>query len=77
MYTAEILVNTKANLEKIFQSEEKNINERAQYTLTKNKDVHVFRIEAKDATALRIVVGSITKVLSVHEKTLEVIEKNK
>ncbi len=77
MYTAQIRVNTKTDLEKIFQSEEKNINERARYTLTKDKNGHAFRIEAKDATALRAIVGSITKVLSVHEKTLEIIEKNK
>ncbi len=77
MYTAEITVHTKTNLEKVFQSEEKNINERAHYTLTKNKDQYTFHIEAKDATALRTVISSITKVLSVHEKTLEVIEKNK
>ena len=77
MYTAQIHVPTPTDLEKIFQNEEKNINQRASYTLTKNKDVYTFNIEAKDATALRAMIGSITKILSVHEKTLEVIEKNK
>ncbi len=77
MYTAQITVHAKTDLEKIFQPEEKKIGERAHYTLTKNKDQYTFCIEAKDATALRTVVSSITKVLSVHEKTLEIIEKNK
>ena len=77
MYTAQITLHTLTDLEKIFQPEEKNINHRAHYTLTKNKDRYTFHIEAKDATALRTAMSSITKVLSVHEKTLHIVEKNK
>ena len=77
MYTAQITLHTSTDLEKIFQPEEKKIGERAHYQLTKTKDEYTFHIEAKDATALRTAVNSIAKILSVHEKTMEIVEKNK
>ncbi|HLD05029.1 MAG TPA: KEOPS complex subunit Pcc1 [Candidatus Nanoarchaeia archaeon] len=77
MYTAQIQVHTQTDLKKVFEPEEKNINQRAQYHLTKDQDHYTFHIEAQDATALKTVINSIAKVLSVNEKTIQVLEKHK
>lgn len=76
-YTAEICVENGGKLEKVFKAEEKNFqNNRANYSVKKEKERHTFHVEAEDSTALRAALSSITKVLSVHEKTLHVIGKD-
>ena len=77
MYTAEIHLRTPTDLKKVFEPEEKDINQRAKYHLTKDKDRYTFHIEARDATALKTVVSSIAKILMVHEKTIAILEKHK
>ena len=74
-YTAQIKVTNPHDLEKLFHAEEKNFqNNRAQYTLSLTPKEAVFHIEAQDATALRAALNSIAKVLSVHEKTRNVLK---
>jgi len=64
------------NLEKLFVAEEKTFkNQRACYKVKKSNDKIVFKIEAKDSTALRAMLNSITKLLSVYESTRKVVKK--
>jgi len=64
------------NISKLFEAEEKAFaNERAGYELIKGKEGLVFRISAKDCTALKAVIGSITKLLTVYEKARSVVEQ--
>ena len=62
-------------IEKLFSFEDKEFqNQRAKYTTKKEKDTLTFLVEAKDSTALRSVLNTITKLLSVYEKTKKIIE---
>ncbi|MBN2053080.1 hypothetical protein JW756_06255 [Candidatus Woesearchaeota archaeon] len=64
------------NIQKLFEPEEKIFdNQRASYELKKNKDELVFKISAEDSTALKAVLNSITKLLSVYEKTKSVVKE--
>jgi tRNA threonylcarbamoyladenosine modification (KEOPS) complex Pcc1 subunit len=57
------------NLHKIFKVEQtETINNRANWTLTKIDEEIIFDIKAKDSVALRAVLNSITKLLTVYEK---------
>lgn len=63
-------------LEKLFSFEDKEFqNERASYTTKHENDELTFIIKAKDSTALRSVLNTITKLLSVHEKTKDALKK--
>lgn len=75
--TAEIRVREDFhNLEKLFLAEEKEFkNQRASYEVKKSKDKLVFRVKAKDSSALRAVLNSITKLISVYEATRKVVKK--
>ncbi|MBN1792632.1 hypothetical protein JW826_03025 [Candidatus Woesearchaeota archaeon] len=75
-YSAQITVRENvADIEKLFRSEEKEFaNNRARYEVVRNKDSLVFKASAKDASALRAVLGSISKMLAVHDKTRGAIE---
>jgi tRNA threonylcarbamoyladenosine modification (KEOPS) complex Pcc1 subunit len=56
-------------LHKIFKVEEtESINNRASWTLSKSNDELIFNVQAKDSVALRAVLNSITKLLTVYEK---------
>lgn len=72
-------------LTKLFQTEDTQLsNNRATYSLRKklcenNKDSFemVFEIKADDCVALRAMLSSISKTLSVFEKTNTLVDSNK
>ena len=70
-YTAEVTIHEDiSEIEKLFASEEKEFsNGRAKYELVRSKDALTFKFEASDSTALRAVLNSAAKMLSVYEKT--------
>jgi len=69
MYHATILVGDKKGIiKKCFASEDRKIKDKATYKVKKNKDKVLFEIKAKDSIALRTVLNSITKMLTVIEK---------
>jgi tRNA threonylcarbamoyladenosine modification (KEOPS) complex Pcc1 subunit len=54
----------------LFAAEEKNIG-RASYAIEHQKEFLVFSVEANDATALRAMLTTITKILSMWEASAE------
>ena len=61
-------------LDKLFEFEEKEFqNGRASYSFEKKKDKLEIKITAEDSTALRSVLNTITKVMTVKEKTKKVL----
>lgn len=76
MITATITVRDDVlHLEKLFSFEEKQFqNKRAKYSTKLENDKLMFLIEAQDSTALRSVLNTITKLLSIHEKTNQVLK---
>jgi tRNA threonylcarbamoyladenosine modification (KEOPS) complex Pcc1 subunit len=63
------------DIERLFASEEKEFdNKRASYKIKKGKDGLVFSVSAKDSSALRAALNSITKMLIVYEKTKGVVK---
>ena len=75
--SAEIIVEQDiANIEKLFLPEEKAFqNGRACYEIKKAKQGLVFKITAEDSSALRAVLNSITKLLSVYESTKAAVKE--
>lgn len=73
--SAEIIVTEDVhNIQKLFEAEEKVFdNQRAGYELKKTKQELIFKITAQDSTALKAVLNSITKLLTVYEKSKSVI----
>ncbi len=71
MLRAEINVEKDVrDIEELFASEEKEFdNKRASYEIKKVGDRLVFTVSAKDSSALRAALNSITKMLIVYEKT--------
>jgi tRNA threonylcarbamoyladenosine modification (KEOPS) complex Pcc1 subunit len=71
MLTAQILVPVNDDLlEKVFSGEEKDFpSERASYSLKRTPNGLEFNIKANDSVALRSVLNTITKIITVHEKT--------
>lgn len=76
MLSATILVKDDVGqLEKLFSFEEKKFqNDRAKYETKRTKNGLEFKIMAKDSVALRSVLNTITKIITVHEKTKEVLK---
>ena len=69
MYQSTIIVNEDIDaIEKLFIPEDRALN-RSKYTVVKNKKQLIFNIEAEDASALKTAFNTITKVLTVWEKT--------
>ena len=69
MYQSTIIVSKDVDaIEKLFIPEDKELN-RSSYSITKNKRQLIFDIHAEDATALKTAFNTITKVLTVWEKT--------
>ncbi|MBI2664268.1 hypothetical protein HYX10_02900 [Candidatus Woesearchaeota archaeon] len=69
MYRATIAVHDVSGIiRKCFAAEDKDIKGRAHYTLRGNENL-VFEISAADSSGLRTVLNSITKMLTVIEKT--------
>ena len=61
---------------KIFEPEDKLLtNSRGSYIINKEKDKLVFCIEAKDSSALRALLNSISKNLIICEKAWEPQDK--
>lgn len=79
MLNATITVNqNSSDLKEIFLLEDKTFqNNRASYKVEKIKDKLVFNIQAKDSVALRSVLNTITKIITVYEKAKTVIENDK
>jgi len=76
MLRAEIIIDKDiCDIERLFASEEKEFdNKRASYEVKKEKDRLIFSVSAKDSSALRAALNSITKMLIVYEKTKGVIK---
>lgn len=53
---------------KCFAAEDREIKGKASYTVKSEKGKAVFEIKAEDSVALRTVLNSITKMLTVIEK---------
>jgi len=69
MYSACIQAEDPELIFKVFAPEDRSIQGRAQYEIKKKKGKAVFEIKAKDSVALRTMLNSITKMLTVIEKT--------
>ena len=67
LYCAKIAAPYSETLFKSFIPEEKK-TERFEYKVKKAKKEIIFEVCAKDATALRGALNSVTKLISVHEK---------
>lgn len=72
MYSARITAGSPDLVIKCFSQEEKNIQGRAEYSVKKSGGNAVFEIKARDSTALRTALNSITKILTTIEKTKEI-----
>ena len=69
MYRSTIVITHDVeNIWKLFIPEDKELN-RAKYTITKTSKQLLFDITAEDATALKTAFNTITKVLTIWEKT--------
>ncbi len=63
------------HLQKLFELEDKIFSDnRASYDLIATDEEIVFKIEAKDAVALRACLSAITKTLSIYERTKMKVE---
>jgi tRNA threonylcarbamoyladenosine modification (KEOPS) complex Pcc1 subunit len=69
MYSASITSDHPDLVIKCFSCEDKSIQGRASYSISKKGGKAVFEIKADDSTALRTALNSITKLLTVIEKT--------
>ncbi|MFH1181553.1 MAG: KEOPS complex subunit Pcc1 [Candidatus Woesearchaeota archaeon] len=69
MYSATITSDNPDLVIKCFSCEDKSIQGRAEYSIAKKGEKAVFEIKAEDSTALRTALNSITKLLTVIEKT--------
>jgi tRNA threonylcarbamoyladenosine modification (KEOPS) complex Pcc1 subunit len=75
MYRSTIIVNEDIDdIEKLFIPEDKELN-RSTYTITRDKKHLLFEITAEDATALKTAFNTITKVLTVWEKSKTITTK--
>lgn len=69
MYQSTIILNKDIDaIYKLFEPESKDLG-RASYTIKKNKNQLVFDITAEDATALKIVMNTLSKIFIIWEKT--------
>ena len=67
-YSAVIRVRAGEDLIRCFEPEEK-VKNRSSYTVSKNGEEIEFKIEAEDSVALRATINTITRLLTVWEKT--------
>jgi tRNA threonylcarbamoyladenosine modification (KEOPS) complex Pcc1 subunit len=74
-YKAEIFIND-LNILKIFEAEEQVRNDRATWELKAKKGGALFFVKAKDSVALRAVLNTITKSLTVYERLKNDIEQS-
>ena len=69
----------KEELKKLFLTELDGVKtDRAHFEIqdTKEKNVFCLKIEAKDSTSFRAIINSISKLLTIYEKTDEVIQND-
>ena len=57
------------SIRKCFRAEDRKIKGKAEYSVVKQGKNAVFRMSADDSVALRTVMNSITKMLTIIEKT--------
>lgn len=76
MLNAKITLEDKeGKLEKLFSFEDKELsNGRAEYKVSKKDNLLEINVSAKDSVALRSILTSVTRVLTVDEKTNKVLE---
>jgi tRNA threonylcarbamoyladenosine modification (KEOPS) complex Pcc1 subunit len=66
------------DLEKLFLSENSDMNNgRARYSFKTEGNDFLITIKAEDATAFRAVISSVTKLLSIYEKTNAVMNNER
>ncbi|MCF7872260.1 CTAG/PCC1 family protein [Candidatus Woesearchaeota archaeon] len=77
MLNAIITVPQNKELLKAFSLEEKIFpNGRAKYEIKQEKNKLKFNIQAKDSTALRSIINTITKLITIQEKTDQLIKND-
>ena len=75
MYQSTIIVSEDIDaIERLFIPEDKELN-RAKYSISKKDKRLVFEIRADDAVALKTAFNTITKVLTVWEKTKSLTDR--
>jgi tRNA threonylcarbamoyladenosine modification (KEOPS) complex Pcc1 subunit len=76
MFTATITFeDEKGETEKLLSFEDKVLsNGRAEYTVGRKGKMLILDVKAKDSVALRSTLTSITRVLTINEKTRKVLE---
>jgi len=76
MLNAKITLDDRSGeTEKLFSFEDKSLsNNRAEYSIEKKGNILEINVTAKDSVALRSVLTSITRVLTINEKTQKVLE---
>ncbi len=76
MLKAQIQVEDGGDLHKIFLVEDRDFgNDRAGYDVKLKNGVLTIEVFAKDSTALRSVLNTVTKIMTVYEKTSSALEK--
>ena len=79
-FTSEIIVTEDNKLIDAYLSalepEQNFKSERASYTLKKSKDRLIIKISAKDATALKAVINSITGLIALVEKNWIIVKSS-
>lgn len=69
------LDDPQGNIEKLFSFEDKRLaNGRAEYSVKKNGKLLEINVRADDSVALRSVLTSITRLLTIDEKTAKVLD---
>lgn len=76
MLKALVTLEDNGDLFKVFSLEDKEFgSDRASYDVSFSKDILSINIVAKDSVALRSVLNTITKIITVYEKTSNVLEE--
>lgn len=75
MLNALITLPDNGELYKIFSVEDKDFgSDRASYEVDFKKNILTINVKAKDSVALRSVLNTVTKIITVYEKTSSVLE---
>jgi len=75
MPNALITIEDSGDLYKIFLLEDKEFgNDRAKYDVSFNEGILSINVSAKDVVALRSVLNTVTKIITIYEKTSNVLE---
>ena len=78
MLTANIELEDNGDLHKIFLVEDKDFgSDRASYDVEFSNNKLKIKVKAKDSSALRSVLNTVTKIITAYEKTVRVLEKTK